>query len=105
MYDPGPGRWLQEDPLGFGGAMPTCTATSGTRPTNFGNPSGLRLDGMMGAVVDQVGGYLAQGMPPKAAEADGGGNDDARMASAEMSLQTSSTAGSRTADMERAVCS
>ncbi len=42
MYDPGIGRWLQEDPIGFDGGDTNLYRYAGNRPTFATDPSGLQ---------------------------------------------------------------
>jgi hypothetical protein len=41
MYDPGVGRWLEEDPIGFDAGDPNLYRYVGNAPTNETDPSGL----------------------------------------------------------------
>jgi hypothetical protein len=41
MYDPGVGRWLEQDPIGFSGGDPNLYRYVGNAPTNASDPSGL----------------------------------------------------------------
>ena len=64
-YDPVAGRWLSEDPLGFGGGDANLYRYVGNSPTNGTDPSGLLVPGTavattasgaaLGAVVGGVG--------------------------------------------------
>ena len=42
-YDPGSGRWLQPDPLGFAAGDPNLYRYVGNTPTGFTDPSGLEF--------------------------------------------------------------
>jgi RHS repeat-associated protein len=55
-YDPSLGRFLSEDPLGFGGGDLTLYSYAGNNPVVFVDPSGLCSQGS--------GTYLNEGAPP-----------------------------------------
>ncbi len=43
MYDPGIGRWLSEDPIGFEAGDSNLYRYVANNPTNHTDPSGLEL--------------------------------------------------------------
>ncbi len=51
MYDPGIGRWLDEDPIGFTAGDPNLYRYAGNDPTGFVAPSGMdRIEAEDGVV-------------------------------------------------------
>ncbi len=67
--DPATGRWISQDPIGFGGGDANLYRYVGNGPTNATDPSGLWQDGLGGKVADkgvvegirQYGNQMAQG--------------------------------------------
>ena len=45
-YNPADGRWMSEDPTGFGGGLTNWYDFTGNNPTNATDPSGLRTDSL-----------------------------------------------------------
>ncbi|WP_198363138.1 RHS repeat-associated core domain-containing protein [Thauera sinica] len=60
-YDPGRGRFISEDPLGFAAGDVNFYTYVGNNPTNANDPSGHAAMQLGGAVVGGVGGLLTQG--------------------------------------------
>src|SRR4051794_5027778 len=58
MYEPGTGRWLNEDPIGFDAGDPNLYRYVGNEPTDATDPSGkfvLYITGRGGAILDKTG--------------------------------------------------
>jgi RHS repeat-associated protein len=69
-YSPATGRFISEDPLGFGGGNPNVYAYVGNNPTNFLDPFGLTncVETILGPVCSESGNqntnYYPQGWQP-----------------------------------------
>jgi RHS repeat-associated protein len=69
-YNPATGRFISEDPLGFGGGNPNVYAYVGNNPTNFLDPFGLTncVETILGPVCSESGNqntnYYPQGWQP-----------------------------------------
>ena len=59
-YDPDLGRFLSEDPLGFGGGDPNFYAYVGNNPMVANDPSGQLAPQVVGGIIGGVGGLAVQ---------------------------------------------